>query len=55
VFFDLFFILFFPFFCGVLPGRESNFGCWDRIPASYLSTTLADSLKALILSGMLPD
>jgi len=22
-------------FCGILPGRELNLGCWDRIPACY--------------------
>jgi len=27
------------YFFVVLPGRESNLGCWERIPASYHLTT----------------
>jgi len=33
-------VVFDLFFGGILPWRESNPGCWDRIPASYLSITL---------------
>jgi len=35
----------FDFFSVVLPGQESNPGCWDIIPASYLLTTLTPKFE----------
>jgi len=40
----LIFLFLFFLFLWFLPGRESNPGCWDRIPASYHSTTLTPLL-----------
>jgi len=42
------FFLIFLIFCGTLPGRESNPGCWDRIPASYHFATLTPICDSFI-------
>jgi len=40
------------FFCGNLPGQESNLGCWDGNPASYHCTTLHANFQASSFTGV---
>jgi len=40
---------FWSFFCGNLPGQESDPGCWDGNPASYHCNTLTPLMMKVLI------